>query len=46
MTRRLLVWGALLGAAALLAFWLQGAIQDLCIVPATELFWVGGLLLR
>jgi hypothetical protein len=46
MTRRLLVWGALLGAAALLAFWLQGAIQDLCIVPAIELFRIGGLFLR
>lgn len=46
MTRRLLVWGALLGAAALLAFWLQGAIQELCIVPAIELFRIGGLLLR
>jgi len=46
MTRRLLVWGALLGAAALLAFWLQGSIEDLCIMPAIELLRLGGLLLR
>lgn len=43
---RLAVWGAVLVAAALLAFWLQGTIQDLCIVPAVELLRMGGLLLR
>jgi len=34
MGRRLLLWGALLVAMALLAFWLQTAIEDVCIVPA------------
>jgi hypothetical protein len=43
---RLVVWGAVLVAAAVLAFWLQGTIQDACIVPAVKLLRMGGLLLR
>lgn len=46
MGRRLLVGGAVLAAVALLAFWLQGTIQDVCIFPAIELFWIAGLMLR
>ena len=46
MLRRLVVWGAVLVAAVLLAFWLQGTIQDVCIVPAIGLLRMGGLLLR
>lgn len=46
MGRRLVVWLVALVAVALLAFWLQGAIQELCIVPAIQLWWMAGLLLR
>lgn len=46
MIRRLAVWGAVLIAAAVLARWLQGTFEDLCIVPAVELLQMGGLLLR
>jgi hypothetical protein len=46
MIRRLVVWGAVLAAFVLLAFWLQGAVQDVCIVPAIGLLRMGGLLLR
>lgn len=37
MGRRLLLWGAMLVAMTLLAFWLQTAIEDVCIVPAINL---------
>jgi len=46
MIRRLVEWGAVLAAFVLLAFWLQGAVQDVCIVPAIGLLRMGGLLLR
>jgi len=37
MGRRLLVWGVVFVGLALLAFWLQSAIEDVCIVPAINL---------
>jgi hypothetical protein len=46
MARRLTIWGAVLVATILLAFLLQGTIQDLCIVPGIELLRLGGLFLR
>ncbi len=46
MGRRLLVWGVLLVAMALLAFWLQSPIEDVCIVPAIDLLRRSGLFLK
>ncbi len=46
MGRRLLVWGAVFVAVVLLALLLQGTIQDICIVPAIQLLWMAGLMLR
>jgi len=37
MGRRLLLWGVLLVAMALLAFWLQSALEQVCLVPAIDL---------
>ena len=46
MARRLVVWGVVLTAAALLAFLLQGTIQDVCIVPVVGQLRMAGLFLR
>ena len=46
MGRRLLLWGTLLVALALLAFWLQSAVEDVCLVPVINLLRRSGLFLQ
>lgn len=46
MSRRVLIWAALLVAAAVLAFWLQPVIQEQIVEPLLYFAWLAGLGLR